>query len=99
MINDFCVGWEVIVLDDFNLHLVRQSGKLVLKEYIYLIDQLFLDCFAACGLNQWARESTSVSSGNVLDIFLTCKLDCVEVDILSLFTRCPTCLSFVIPCM
>lgn len=48
LINDLCVGWEVVVLRDFNSPSVKWSNVLVQGESIGLTDQLLLDCFAAC---------------------------------------------------
>jgi hypothetical protein len=89
LINDFCVGREVVVLGDFNLPSVRWPEDAVQRVNVSRTDQLFLDCFAVCGLHQWVSESTFVSSGNVLDLFLTSELDRVgDVEVLAPLPRC-----------
>ena len=53
------------------------------------MNKVFLDCFVSASLTKWVMEGTFVSSGNILDLFLTSETDRVRsVQVLALFPKC-----------
>jgi hypothetical protein len=90
-ILSFCEGREVIVVGDFNLPSLSWPAD-GLELGVSRVDQSFLDCFISAGLTQWVDEATFVSSGNILDLFLTSETDRVgSVELLAPFPRCSHC--------
>ncbi len=52
------------------------------------MNRFFLECFVGAGLHQWVQEPT-VTSGNILDLFLTSEDDRVGVvQVLEPFPHC-----------
>ena len=71
----FCEGTKVVILGDFNLPSLAWYSVADLFGEACLMDRLFLDCFVSAGLTRWVMEGTFVSSGNILDLFLTSETD------------------------
>ena len=69
-ISDFCEGREVVILGEFNLPSLSWSSDDLFMGATDR-DTVFLDCFVAAGLTQCVKEPTFVSSGTILDLFLT----------------------------
>jgi hypothetical protein len=88
----FCAGREAVVLGDFNLPTLVWQLDDVVERYVTPNDLSFLECFTSVGLTQWVGESTFVSSGSILDLFLTSEPDRVgSVDVLAPLPRCLHC--------
>ena len=79
-----------MILGDFNLPSLSWSFDDLFMDANR--DTVFLDCFIAASLTQWVKEPTFVSSGNILDLFLTSETYRVgRVEVLALFSRCLHC--------
>ena len=88
VISNFCEAREVVVLGDFNLPSLLWSAGVEMSGASQN-DQLFLDCFTAAGLSQWVEKAIFVTSGNILDLFLTSETDRVcQVLVLPSFPKC-----------
>ena len=85
-ILDFCEGREVVILGDLNLLSLVWYRDADLFRQACPMNRLFLDCLVSAGLTQWVMEGTFVSSGNVLELFLTSEIDRVgSVEVLAHF--------------
>ena len=88
----FYPGKEVLILGDFNLHLINWQTKTVLSVMYPPLHQSFVDCFVSLGLYQWVDVPTYVSSGNTLDLDFTSERDRVgEIEVKSPLPNCGHC--------
>ena len=88
-LSEYCYGRNVILLGDFNLPSIKWSEEYTLNGYVNPLDMRFYETFLECGLVQWIRDSTFVTSGNTLDLIFTSEIDSVgQYEIFPPFPNC-----------
>ena len=73
-IYNFSLGKEIIILGDFNLPSIKWNSDPE-NWSLSANDALFYATFNSLGMTQWVKESTFITSGNILDLVFSSEND------------------------